>query len=216
MPVKKFGIYLAYREHVELVGEGNGRYLASLLSGAADSEKVRFVVAVPGWLRPAMERLLHESGLPLDSVEVLSPSRPTAVLQLADWMEERPKATVPAVRRRRRSAWRAQLKSWINACLASIVGLRSVTALVLVGIALSPAAALYVMGRAVVRRARKCVGRLRSRHDTGQPQPGVARKGYRSRLVRFLRRLGHSQRAMDAEVKALHAIIHAQIGRAHV
>jgi glycosyltransferase involved in cell wall biosynthesis len=210
MSVKTFGIYLAYRERVELVGEGNGRYLASLLCGAADSKEVRFVVAAPSWLRPDVERLLRESGLSPDSVELLSPARPVAVLQLADWMEKRPKATVAAVRPRRRSTWWPRIAARVDACLVTILGLRSVTALVLIGILIAPAALLFLLGREVVRGAKRFLGRLRSRRAPGDPQPKAGIKEYRKKLVRLLRRLGRSKRAVDAEVKALHALIHAR------
>ncbi|TPI16452.1 glycosyltransferase family 4 protein [Mesorhizobium sp. B4-1-3] len=73
MPVKTFGIYLAYGPLVDLRTEGLGRHLAEFLRASASFKDVKFVIAAPRWLRRPLEQLLENFDLEFGFFEVISP-----------------------------------------------------------------------------------------------------------------------------------------------
>lgn len=76
MPIKKYGIYVAYPPGVDLRGEGLGRYLAAFLGGASKRSGVEMVVVCPSWSRDALNKLFESEGVPRCSFEVVSPVKP--------------------------------------------------------------------------------------------------------------------------------------------
>ncbi|NBB10448.1 glycosyltransferase [Pseudomonas sp. SLFW] len=73
MPVKRYGIYLAYAPTVDLRNEGLGRYLANFVRGGTQSADVEFVIACPSWSRESLEDLFKSEAVSAE-VSVISPS----------------------------------------------------------------------------------------------------------------------------------------------
>ncbi len=71
MPVKHFGIFLAYGPTVDLRKEGLGRLLGAFLKAAATKENVRFVIACPGWLRSNFLAFCEGEGIPTKTFDVV-------------------------------------------------------------------------------------------------------------------------------------------------
>lgn len=63
MPIKRYGIYIAYPPTVDLRNEGLGRYLANFVKGAAQSTEAEFLIACPSWSKEALEDLFRSEGL---------------------------------------------------------------------------------------------------------------------------------------------------------
>src|SRR4051812_40126712 len=77
MPVKVFGIYLAYAPTVDLQYQGLGRYLAYFLKAAAKRSDVRFVVACPSWTKESLLKLCEVEGLAAGTFDIISlPDKP--------------------------------------------------------------------------------------------------------------------------------------------
>jgi glycosyltransferase involved in cell wall biosynthesis len=72
MPVKRFGIYLAFDPLVELRGEGLGRLLAAFLRVAARRDDLRFVIACPRWFVPKLKAFFKEESISAEKLEFLS------------------------------------------------------------------------------------------------------------------------------------------------
>src|ERR1051325_3776710 len=72
MPVKVFGIYLAYAPTIDLQNQGLGRYLAYFLKAAAKRSDVRFVVACPSWTRKGLLKLCEMEGLVAGTFDIIS------------------------------------------------------------------------------------------------------------------------------------------------
>ena len=64
LPVKTFGIYLAYPPTLDLRAEGLGRHLAEFLKEAKSCPTARFVIACPSWMRKSLDDLLEGVGIP--------------------------------------------------------------------------------------------------------------------------------------------------------
>jgi glycosyltransferase involved in cell wall biosynthesis len=82
MPVKYFGIYLAYAPGVDLRHEGLGRYLAAFLKGASEREDVRFVLVCPSWSREGLADLFESEGVDSASFDVVAPDKEPMLLRL--------------------------------------------------------------------------------------------------------------------------------------
>ncbi|BCX66890.1 glycosyltransferase [Pseudomonas izuensis] len=82
MPVKYFGIYLAYAPGVDLRHEGLGRYLAAFLKGASEREDVRFVLVCPSWSKEGLAELFESEGVSKASFDVVAPDKEPMVLRL--------------------------------------------------------------------------------------------------------------------------------------
>ena len=77
MPVKIFGIYLAYAPTINLQYQGLGRYLAYFLKAAANRSDVRFVVACPSWTREDLLKLCESEGVASTTFDIISlPGKP--------------------------------------------------------------------------------------------------------------------------------------------
>ena len=57
MPMKHYGIYLAYPPMTDLKKEGLGRYLAMFLKGAENLGDVRFTIVCPSWSKESLADL---------------------------------------------------------------------------------------------------------------------------------------------------------------
>ena len=82
MPLKTYGIYVAYPPTVDLRSEGLGRYLASFLKGASTREDVEFVIACPSWSREMLKELLSAEGVPTNRLRIVSPKGKPHLLRL--------------------------------------------------------------------------------------------------------------------------------------
>ncbi|MGY2199945.1 glycosyltransferase [Pseudomonas gingeri] len=102
MPIRTFGIYLAYAPGVNLRHEGLGRHLAAFLKGASKREDVRFVLICPSWSKDDLESLFISEGVCKDRFEVVSPERVPLIISLYE---------AYLARRSRRRAF--SLDSWL-------------------------------------------------------------------------------------------------------
>jgi hypothetical protein len=72
MPVRYFGIFLAYGPTVDLRREGLGRLMAAFLQAAATKEDVKFVIACPQWFKRNLFAFCESEGIPATAFEVVS------------------------------------------------------------------------------------------------------------------------------------------------
>lgn len=82
MPVKHYGIFIAYPPLVDLRKEGLGRHLAAFLKGAAKRSDVRFVVACPSWAREGILKLCESEGIEAKSFDLIAPLKPPIILRV--------------------------------------------------------------------------------------------------------------------------------------
>jgi glycosyltransferase involved in cell wall biosynthesis len=82
MPVRYFGIFLAYGPTVDLRKEGLGRLLGAFLKAAATREDVRFVIACPQWLKRNLLAFCESEGIPAKAFDVVSTEGLPFVLRL--------------------------------------------------------------------------------------------------------------------------------------
>jgi glycosyltransferase involved in cell wall biosynthesis len=81
MPVKRYGIYVAYPPTVDMGHEGLGRYLAAFLKGAAQRKDVRFVLVCPSWSRKSLDALLAAEHVPKGHFEIRHPEKMPIMLR---------------------------------------------------------------------------------------------------------------------------------------
>ncbi|THV23069.1 glycosyltransferase [Peteryoungia ipomoeae] len=79
MPVKTYGIYLAYGPRVDLRSEGLGRHLAEFLAASTDFTDVKFVIAAPKWMRAPLHDLFESFDLDPEAFEIISPPRSSLI-----------------------------------------------------------------------------------------------------------------------------------------
>lgn len=89
MPVKYFGIYLAYAPGVDLRHEGLGRYLAAFLKGASERQDVRFVLVCPSWSKSGLADLFESEGVNKAAFDIVAPDKAPVVLRLYEAFNER-------------------------------------------------------------------------------------------------------------------------------
>ena len=82
MPIKEYGIYIAWPPQVDLRAEGLGRHLAMFLKGASNIENIRFTVVCPSWSRSSIEYLAKSEQLESDSFDILAPVGEPYVLRI--------------------------------------------------------------------------------------------------------------------------------------
>jgi glycosyltransferase involved in cell wall biosynthesis len=101
MPVKYFGIYLAYAPGVDLRHEGLGRYLAAFLKGASEREDIRFVLVCPSWSKKGLADLFESEGVNSASFDVVAPDKEPILLRLYEAYKAKKarKAKIGLVRR---------------------------------------------------------------------------------------------------------------------
>lgn len=86
MPVKRYGIYLAYPPTIDLRADGLGRLLAEFLKGSQKHEGLQFSIACPSWMRDSLEELLESAGVPRDRFEIIAPPRQPFLLRAHHWL----------------------------------------------------------------------------------------------------------------------------------
>lgn len=172
MPVKRYGIYLAYAPRVDLRNQGLGRYLASLIRGAQAIAGVEFIIACPSWSRDALQDLFVSEGLS-KRVTVISPPGKPYLLRIYEAyraFQRRPRRRV-----RLSDRLRANLRKHRNRlerCLAQTHDLNGIVRLLAVGtysaavglISLPPllaAAVLAKSSRALKGKATALIQRIR-------------------------------------------------------
>ena len=101
MPVKYFGIYLAYAPGVDLRHEGLGRYLAAFLKGASEREDIRFVLVCPSWSKKGLADLFESEGVNSASFDVVAPDEEPMLLRLYEAYKAKKtrKAKIGVIRR---------------------------------------------------------------------------------------------------------------------
>lgn len=166
MPVKRFGIFLAYPPTTELRGEGLGRHLAYLLKGAAARDDIRMVVACPSWTVDSLRALCEAEQVPIDSFDLLAVPQLPISLRLQAMAKalfarlSRPRAARPRLRKRLPLAWGDALPRFL---LSTRNAIAFVLALV-VALPLAILAAIVVAAVAAVALvARPPVAWLRAR-----------------------------------------------------
>lgn len=113
MPVRTFGIYLAYEPTVDLRAQGLGRHLAALLDAATRRDDVRLVIACPSWSRESLRALLASEGIDPSRFEYLGPAEKPALLKLYEyWIQWRSRE-----KRRRWRRWLASLRRGLRGAL---------------------------------------------------------------------------------------------------
>jgi glycosyltransferase involved in cell wall biosynthesis len=80
--VNTYGIYLAYPPETDLRAQGLGRLLAEFLKQTKGRADVKFVIACPSWMRSSLSELLDESGVQLNSFEIIGPEEKPLILKL--------------------------------------------------------------------------------------------------------------------------------------
>jgi glycosyltransferase involved in cell wall biosynthesis len=169
MPVKHYGIYLAYAPTVDLHNQGLGRYLAAFLKGAAGREDARFVLVCPSWSAKELQALFASEGVPRDRYEIRSPGQKPIVLRGFEVYQAYKKRPRKASLLQRLTGWSRQAKDAVmrhteerlaraysfTALLPLLLG---VVILALIALILSPlgliATVAFLSGR-VIRRAGK-------------------------------------------------------------
>jgi glycosyltransferase involved in cell wall biosynthesis len=102
VPVKEYGIYVAYPPTVDLRVEGLGRYLAAFLKGAEGRTDVRFTIVCPSWSHDSLEQLFLSENVPMNRVRVIGPKgKPYALYVYEAWKSY--------LKRERGSSWLRRL-----------------------------------------------------------------------------------------------------------
>jgi glycosyltransferase involved in cell wall biosynthesis len=73
MPVRHYGIYLAYPPTVDLRGEGLGRHLAMFLKGAEGLSDIRFTIVCPSWTKKTLALLFESEQVPSGVYKIVAP-----------------------------------------------------------------------------------------------------------------------------------------------
>lgn len=73
MPMKNYGIFIAYPPGVDLRDQGLGRYLAQFLKGAQELPDIRFTLVCPSWSKQALSDLFISERVRSDVFEIIAP-----------------------------------------------------------------------------------------------------------------------------------------------
>lgn len=73
MPIKHYGIYLAYPPTIDLRAEGLGRYFAEFLKGAEALNDVRFTIVCPSWAKKPLNSLFESEQVPSCVYKIVAP-----------------------------------------------------------------------------------------------------------------------------------------------
>ncbi len=92
MPLKYFGIFLAYGPTADLRKEGLGRLLAAFLKSAATREDIRFVIACPKWFEPNLRAFCESECIPATAFDVASTDGVPFILRIYLWYLARKRA----------------------------------------------------------------------------------------------------------------------------
>lgn len=105
MPVKVYGIYLAYAPTIDLQYQGLGRYLAYFLKAASKRSDVRFVVACPSWTKESLLKLCESEGLAAGTFDIISlPEKPLLLRAYERYLQYKRRPFRPSVFARSRAA----------------------------------------------------------------------------------------------------------------
>jgi len=169
MPLKIYGIYLAYHPNVDLRTEGLGRHLAEFLKGAQQRQDVRFAIACPSWSRKEIEKLCDAFFIDQESFDFVSPPTVPLVLSLLERSKK--------LKKRTKRLWMSKLATTVRALVSQparltaqkLFGTRSMLllgALVVIGlpifILLSAAALVIRLARATFDFVRAVLARSRA------------------------------------------------------
>jgi len=80
MPVRRYGIYLAYHPDVSFQTDGLGRHLAMFLKGAHELGDVHFTIVCPSWTRDALKALFTSEQVPSSAYSIVAPERSPYIL----------------------------------------------------------------------------------------------------------------------------------------
>jgi glycosyltransferase involved in cell wall biosynthesis len=145
MPLKKFGIYLAYQPTTDLRAQGLGRYLGEFLKAAEERQDIRFVIACPSWMVSTLLDLLAAQDRRSHTFEIICPDKRPLLLRVHELLVEyrsRPRRRRLARLLMRLRAFRSKLAGAVQ---RRIVGTRSVAWAVVLGIVLLPAAVVGIL-----------------------------------------------------------------------
>ena len=160
MPVKKYGIYLAYPPTVDLRAEGLGRHLAEFLKGARQRGDVRFVIACPSWMRENLNNLFEACGLAPDDFEIIAPARKPLLLTVHQRLVSLRTRKEPRAHEGRLLARLRKLKSNLTRRVErQLAQTRSLSFTALLGIMLLPLLMVILFMR-LLRRAGRFVASL--------------------------------------------------------
>lgn len=73
MPVKHYGIYLAYPPTVDMRGQGLGRHLSMFLKGAEAISDLRFTIVCPSWTKETLVSLFESEHVSPATYSIVSP-----------------------------------------------------------------------------------------------------------------------------------------------
>ena len=82
MPVKNYGIFVAYPPTVDLRDQGLGRYLALFLKGAQELPDVRFTIVCPSWSKETLRELFLSEQVSPEVFEIVAPEGKPYALRL--------------------------------------------------------------------------------------------------------------------------------------
>ncbi|MBR1033812.1 glycosyltransferase [Bradyrhizobium liaoningense] len=217
MPVKRYGIYVAYPPQVDLRFEGLGRHLAELLKAAQGQEDLRFVIACPSWVRSSLYDLCRANNIDRDSFEVVSPKSEPVFLQIYRiWLNFRNrqrrgrlKALISALSRQGKTATRLITKTLVSTRSLPVVLLVGAGALLLTALAFPFLVAIQIL-RAGSRWASKLISRASLPLRNVVSLSLLSRQPHHSALIRRLYRLMEdSEAAMLARLAESRADVRA-------
>lgn len=73
MPVRHYGIYLAYPPTIDMRAEGLGRYFASFLKGAEGLNDIQFTIVCPSWTKKTLASLFESEQVSSEIYRIVAP-----------------------------------------------------------------------------------------------------------------------------------------------
>ena len=145
MPIKKYGIYLAYPPMMDLGAQGLGRYLGEFLKAADQRRDVRFVVACPSWMVSSLLRLLETANIQSHNFEIICPDKEPLLLRVHELLV----AFRGRPRRRHLRGFLTRVRMFRSRLIATaerqIAGTRSIAWAILLGVVLIPIGTLGLL-----------------------------------------------------------------------
>lgn len=84
MPMKNYGIYLAYPPTVDIRDQGLGRHLAMFLKGAEGIEDTQFTIVCPSWSQDMLHSLFESEQVSSEKFKIVAPEGQPYVLKVLD------------------------------------------------------------------------------------------------------------------------------------
>ncbi len=107
MPVKRYGIYVAYPPTVDLRAEGLGRHLAMFLKGAERIPDITFTILCPSWTKEALELLFESEQVPSTAFRIVAPQGKPYALRAFEWLK-RLRSRIEG------RGWVASVSNWVR------------------------------------------------------------------------------------------------------